>query len=79
MNIYDTSDYLKIYGLLTFIIIHEMQAMYLHMDGVDIDMSLYIMSLELETESSVFIKNTVVDYFLKLTSSSFVKWKLSSK
>lgn len=56
-----------------------MQAMYLHMDGVDIDMSLYIMSLELETESSVFIKNTVVDYFLKLTSSSFVKWKLSSK
>ena len=56
-----------------------MQAMYLHMDGVDIDVSLYIMSLELETESSIFIKNTVVGYFLKLTSSSFVKWKLSSK
>lgn len=56
-----------------------MQAMYLHMDGVDIYMSLYIISLELETENSIFIKNSVVDYFLKLTSSSFLRWKLSSK
>ena len=67
MNIYDTSDYLKMYWLLTFIIIHEMQAMFLHMDGVGIYMSLYIMSLQLETESSIFIKSSVVDYFLKLT------------
>ena len=44
-----------------------MQAMFLHMDGVGIYMSLYIMSLQLETESSIFIKSSVVDYFLKLT------------
>ena len=56
-----------------------MQDMFLHMDDVGIYMSLYIMSLQLETENSTFIKNSVVDYFLKLTSSSFVKWKLSSK
>lgn len=54
-----------------------MWAMYLHMDGVDIYTSLYIMSPDLE--SSIFIKNIVVDYFLKLTSSIFLEWKLSSK
>lgn len=61
--------------------IHEMKAMYVHMDGVDIYLSLYIMSLDLdiETVSSIFIKNNVVDYFLKRTSSVFVEWKLSSK
>lgn len=56
-----------------------MQAIYVHMDGVNMYIFLYIMSLdlEIEIESSIFIKNTVVDYFLKLTSSVFVEWKLS--
>lgn len=56
MNIYDTSDDLKMYWLLTFIMIHAMQTV----DGVDTYMSLDIMSLDsgIETESSIFIKNT---------------------
>lgn len=46
VNIYDTSDYLKMYyWLLTFIMTQEMQAMCLHMDGMDIYMSLCFTSL----------------------------------
>lgn len=51
VNIYDTFDYFKMYWLLTFIMIHEMQAMYVHMNGVDIHLSLYIMSLDLDRNS----------------------------
>lgn len=61
--------------------IHEMQALHVHMDGVDIYLSLYIMSLDLdiETVSSIFIKNNLVGYFSRHTSRVFVEWKLSSK
>lgn len=61
--------------------IHEMQAMCIHMDSMDIHVLVYhvTQNLEIETESSIFIKNNFVYYFLKLTSSVFLEWKLSSK
>lgn len=54
--------------------IHEMQATNVHVDGVDIHVSLYIMALDLEeigTVSSIFIENIRVDYFLKFTPQCF--------